>query len=336
MRVDRIRFTARDQVETDQINLDPAPGPGQVLIKSRMTMVSQGTEMAALRGTHTRSNLAEPPVWLRYPSVPGYLQVGVIEAVGAGVTGFAVGERVIGEGPGCWNTHQSHLVQAADPRWLVKVPAGVDDRAAVMAKLASVATHGLRTVDPLIGESCAVIGLGMVGQLASRLAVLTGMRVTACDPVPARRAIASGVPHLTVVAPEELPVGDPAGFEHVIEASGAPAGFLAACTVARRLGRISVVSSPHRPVEIRLYEHVHSKCLQVHGAHGSSMAVDPTAADRWTERRQKELFLALVAAGRIDVSPLITHVHAWHEAPQVYRRLIDDPSAFLGVVFTWN
>ena len=142
---------------------------------------------------------------------------------------------------------------------------------------------------------------------------------------------------LCVLAPgQALAAAMPAGYERVIEASGAPAGFRSACAVARRLGRISLVSAPHQPLEIRLYEHVQSKSLEVHGAHGSSMAVDATAGDRWTERRQKELYLRLVAEGRLDPLPLITHRHDWREAPQVYRDLLGAPAERVGVVFSWG
>ena len=110
MKVNRIIFAARDQVATETVILDLTPGPHQVLIKTQLTMVSQGTELAGLRGTHTRSNIPNPPAWLCYPSVPGYLQVGTVEAVGKDVTGYAVGDRVIGEGGCCWNSHALSLI----------------------------------------------------------------------------------------------------------------------------------------------------------------------------------------------------------------------------------
>ena len=336
MKLNRIVFTGRDRVEVDTIDADLSLAPDQVLVRTTMTMVSQGTEMAALRGTHTRSNIAEPPAWLRYPSVPGYLQVGEIVEIGKAVTGFAVGERVLAEGDGCWNSHVGFIRHKADPRWLIKVPKNVPDDCAVVGKLASVAMHGVRTVEPVIGETCAVIGLGVIGQLVSRLCVLAGLTpVVASDPVAERRAIASKHPGILAVTPDELGAAVPEGYERIVEASGSPRGFLAACQLTRRLGRISVVSAPHIPVELKLYEHIMSKSLQVVGAHGSSMTADPTPADRWTERRQKEFYLKLCAEGRLDPRPFLTHRFAWDQAPKVYADLIARPTDFLGVLITW-
>jgi 2-desacetyl-2-hydroxyethyl bacteriochlorophyllide A dehydrogenase len=336
MKVNRIIFAARDQVATETVELDMTPGPHQVLIKTQLTMVSQGTELAGLRGTHTRSNIPNPPAWLCYPSVPGYLQVGTVEAVGKDVTGYAVGDRVIGEGGGCWNSHASHLLCGDDPRWLVKVPKGVSDQAAVITKMGSIALHGVRTTEPVIGQSCAVIGLGVIGQLVSRLAVLSGMRVVATDIVPSRRAMAAKAPNLTVVAPEDLAAGDPDGYEHVIEASGSAKGFQVACQIARRLAKVAIISAPHMPVEVRLYEHIVNKSLHIMGAHGSATTGDVTCLDRWTERRQKEFYLRMVAEGRLDPLPLITSTQPWTDAPKVYKALIDNPAEHVGVVFTWN
>ncbi len=344
MRINRIVFAARDRVEVDSINQDIALGPNQVLIESARSMISPGTELAALRGTHTRSHIPNPPAWLCYPSVPGYLMVGTIVDQGPAVKGFRVGDRVIGEGGGCWNSHCSHVVMGDDEKWLVKVPEGLTWEQAVTAKLGSIAMYGLRVLHHEYGENVAVLGLGLIGQITVRLCGLAGFGlVVGSDPVPERRRIASLAPQVTVVTPSAVAdawrgeaAGLHDGYDNVIEASGHPKAFLQACEIARLHGRISIVSAPHMPVELQLYDRVMNRSLQIFGAHGSSMAIALTARDRWNERRQKLLFLDLIARGQLDVLPLLTHHLPYSSAPEVYRGLIEKPSDYLGVVFRWQ
>jgi threonine dehydrogenase-like Zn-dependent dehydrogenase len=307
-------------------------------------MVSPGTELAALRGTHTRSNIPNPPSWLCYPSVPGYLMVGEIVDKGSAVKGYAIGDRVVGEGVGCWNSHVSHVVMGDDEKWLVKLPAGLSWDEGVTAKLGSITMYGLRVLHHEFGENVAVLGLGLIGQLAVRFCGLAGFgKVVGADPLAERRRVAALAPHVTVTTPEEIAgalaseaAGLNDGYDNVIEASGHPKAFLQATEIARLRGRISVVSAPHVPVELKLYDKVMNRSLQIFGAHGSSMAANLTARDRWNEMRQKKLYLQYLAEKRMDVKPLLTHVVPYTEAPAMYRGLMEKPAEHMGVVFKWR
>lgn len=343
MKVSRIVFAERNRVGVDAVEVDLAVGPGQVLVETSKSMVSQGTELAALTETHARSQEADRPAWLRFPSVPGYLMVGKVVACGSQVKALAVGDRIIAEGKGCWNSHVSHAVCDVSD-WLNKVPDGVTDEEAVMSKLASVAMYGVRVLEAEFGETVAVFGLGVVGQLAIRYcSVAAFRRIVAVDPLPKRREVAARVPGVTVVTPEDPAVGPDLwgrsrteGFDNVIEASGHPAAFKQALKVARILGKIAIPSAPHKPVEIRLYDDVMNKSLKIRGAHGSSQPGSPTPLDRWSEPRQKDLFFQLVAAKRIEVASLISHRVSYREAPAIYKGLLEKPGDYLGVVFDWK
>lgn len=343
MKTGRIVFAERNRVTTDTVETDLTVGPGQVLVETTRSMVSQGTELAALTETHSRSQEAERPAWLRFPSVPGYLMVGQVVQCGAGVKVLAAGDRVIAEGKGCWNSHVSHMVCDVSD-WLNKIPDGVTDDEAVMSKLASVAMYGVRVLEAEFGENVVVFGLGVVGQLATRFCSVGGFRrVVAVDPLANRRTIAQRVPGVTVVTPDDPRVGEAMwgrskteGFDNVIEASGHPAAFKQALKVARILGKIAIPSAPHHPVEVKLYEDIMVKSLRIHGAHGSSQPGKPTHLDRWYEPRQKELFFQLVAEKRIEVASIISHRVSWKEAPAVYRGLLEKPGDYLGVVFEWK
>jgi threonine dehydrogenase-like Zn-dependent dehydrogenase len=163
------------------------------------------------------------------------------------------------------------------------------------------------------------------------------------DPFDERREAASRIPSIVTAAPNDPVIRTPvrpgdrlSGYDHVIEASGHPAAFLQACEIARFRGRIAVLSSPHRSFSLRLYDHIHSKGLQILGAHGSVLPAEAGVADRWTDGAQRCFFMQLLAENRIDVSPLITHRVPFTRAAEMYRGLREDPQHHLGVLFYWN
>ena len=344
MQVDRIVFADRGTVRIESAAIEVRLQPREVLIETTCSLISAGTELAALWGTHSKSDAKEAPAWLRYPSIPGYLVVGRVAEVGRDVTEVQIGQRVAGEGPGVWNSHCSRLVmETTDPK-LVPIPEGVSDEEAVTTKLGSIAMTAPRVLHPQFGDNIVVFGLGLVGQIAARLAVLAGAgRVIAVDPLPQRRQIVSSVPGIVAMAPDDPFVGRAvrpgdrlAGFDHAIEASGHPEAFLRACEIVRTRGKIAVLSSPHATFSLRLYDHIHSKGLQVLGAHGSVLPAEAQIADRWTDAEQRRFFMQLLAEKRIDVNPLISHRVPFTRAAQMYQGLKEDPRHYLGVVFYWN
>lgn len=343
MKVARIVFADINRVEVGEAEMNEALESKQMLVRTACSMISQGTELAALTGTHSKSKDTDPPAWLKFPSVPGYLACGEVIEVGSDVKDFSVGERVIAEGAGCWNSHASHIV-AWESEWVTKIPNGVACDEAVMSKLASVAMYGLRIIHHAFGENVAIFGLGVVGQLAARYCSLAGFRqIVAVDPLENRRSVAEGVPGVTVVSPDDPLVNADMGarsrtdgYDNVIEASGHPSGFKQALNVARIRGKISVPSAPHQYVEVRLYDEVMNKSLQIFGAHGSSQPPTPMVNDRWSEPRQKEFFLQLVADKRMEVASIISHRVPYTEAPAVYEGVRENSGDYLGVVFDWE
>lgn len=344
MQVDRIVFARQGVVEVETVTLDRSLQPKEVLVETTCSLISAGTELAALSGTHSKSGTKDPPAWLRYPSVPGYLVCGQITEAGREVSQVRIGQRVVAEGPGVWNSHCSHLVMDSSDYKLIPVADGVSDEEAVTTKLGSIAMTAPRILHPQFGDTVVVFGLGLVGQIAARLAVLAGAgRVIAVDPLLERREIVSHSPGVLAVEPDN-PVlrargraGDRlAGFDHIIEASGHPDAFLRACEIARVRGKIAILSSPHKTFSLRLYDHIHSKGLQILGAHGSVLPAQAEVGDRWTDGEQRRFFMRLLAEKRIDVKPLITHRVPFTQASEMYRGLAEDPRHHLGVLFYWN
>src|SRR5258708_2315471 len=163
----------RGKIRIESFEL-PRPGPRDILVRTRLTQVSAGTEVNAIRARRSRAPLGE------VADLPlGYTSVGTVEAVGPEVTGLALGDRILGDGP-----HASHWLvtqtapgsedaQAAE-HGLLPVPDEVDDASAAFAILGDVALHAVRRAQIAIGESVAVHGQGVVGLIALRLARLSG------------------------------------------------------------------------------------------------------------------------------------------------------------------
>src|SRR5688572_16588236 len=136
-----------------------APGPGEVLLAAERTLISPGTERAFFLGL--------PNAATKFPSYPGYNSVGRVLAVGEGVEGLVPGDRVAAAA-----AHASHARVRTDR--CAPVPDGLDPEAAVYFYMASIALQGVRKARVELGEAVAVLGLGLIGNLALQLARLQG------------------------------------------------------------------------------------------------------------------------------------------------------------------
>ena len=176
----------------------PTPEPGQVLVRTRYSVVSPGTEKMALAfaqksllgKARSRPDLVRQvlqkvqhegplPTYnavmnrLDVPQPLGYSTAGVVEAVGEGVAGFAPGDAVACAGAG----YANHSEWISVPENLVaRVPEGLPLEKAAFATLGAIAMQGLRVAEPTLGEVAAVIGLGLIGQLSVQLLRANGGR----------------------------------------------------------------------------------------------------------------------------------------------------------------
>ncbi len=194
----------------------PAPVPGQVIVRNAFSVVSPGTEKMALDFARksllgkarsrpdlvrqvTRKLRQEGPLptyravrnRLDAPQPLGYSCAGVVEAVGPGVLSFAPGDRVACAGAGFAN----HAEIVSVPENLcVRVPEGIALEQAAFATLGAIALQGIRVASPTLGEIGAVIGLGLIGQLASQLLRAGGCRVLGIDldPIRVKQALVQG------------------------------------------------------------------------------------------------------------------------------------------------
>jgi predicted dehydrogenase/threonine dehydrogenase-like Zn-dependent dehydrogenase len=343
----------------------PACKPGGVLVRSLFSLISTGTEMmkvsearlsllgkARARPDQMRKVVdcvAQQGAVAAYKKAMGkldsytplgYSLCGVVLEVGKGADEFAVGDLVAAGG----NEFALH----AEVNWVptnlcVRVPEGVAAEHAAFATVGAIAMQGVRRAEPQLGESACVIGLGLVGQLAVRLLVASGVRVVGVDTQPDRCRMAEKAGALIAAPP------DPRGVEHLERVLQAATGGLGADHVLLAAG-----GSSNGPVELaarlardrarvvdigktRLdlpWNAYYEKELDVRfsrsygpGRYDDRYELEgidyPPGYVRWTERRNLACFLDLLAGDSLDIAPLVSGIHPITDATRVYNQLAE-------------
>jgi L-iditol 2-dehydrogenase len=335
MRARRLVSHAPHELAIEDHEVADRPPPGAVLAEAAVTLVSAGTEIAnyQARTAHRPPDSAEP-------YYPGYSFAGTVLAVGEGVERLAPGDRICGPLP-----HASRVVEARPERLarLTTIPDGVGFEDAAFTQLGCIALNAVRTAGIELGDRVAVVGAGVVGLLAVRLARLAGgRRITALDLLEARRDAATRNRAFAAVDPadpgadERLAEIAPGGFDVVFEATESAAGFRSAFRLAGRGARVVLLGSTRELVDgFDPYADVHVKGLRVLGAHVSTTPVTATLNDRWTEAANRRLLLELMQRGELDVDALVSDRIAPDEAPAAFAALAERPQEHLGVVIEW-
>ncbi|MEO3845301.1 zinc-binding alcohol dehydrogenase [Streptomyces sp. CNZ287] len=341
-----VQFTAPRQVEVAEHESAPLP-PGHLRVRTRYSGISAGTELTAYRGTNpylTRSwdpearLFREDAAGLSYPVAGwGYSEVGEVTEVSpelAGTPGLpAVGDLVWG----IWG-HRSEGVVPAERMAGHTLPAGLDPLAGSFARVGAIAYNAVLAAGIHVGEDVAVFGQGVIGLLATRLAALNGGTVTAVDALGARleRAAGHGAARTLnartdAVAEEIRAATGGRGADVAIEISGAYAALHEAVRSVVADGRVVAAGFYQGDaVGLRLGDEFHHNrvrlvCSQIGG-------VPPELAGRWDQQRLQQTFLRLVADGRVEVLPLVSHVVPAAEAAEAYTLLDERPEAALQVV----
>lgn len=325
----RIVFPERGRVVLEPFDL-PDVGPEQVLVRTRYSLVSSGTERIALyarydAGTHWEG-------YARYPFYPGYAAVGEIIAVGNDVRDLAVGDVVASR-----FGHASHHV--TDAIGCARVPEGIDLQQATWFALAKIALMGARVAEYGLGTRVLTIGAGPIGQMTVRWVHAAGARHNVLvDPVPARRVLAEqGGATATVadLADRDAIIAACGGAqpECVIDATGNAAVLAEALPLAAMKGRVVILGNTGSPAEQRITDDVITHALHIVGAHDVlSMLDSPWDGDRSLH----DLFFHLVRTGRFDLDGLITDVVKPADAEAAYRAADERPDETIGVVFDWS
>jgi len=312
------------EIGTFEVDL---PSSQQVLIETDSTLISAGTEL----GTQEQDR--------QHPFTPGYSNAGRILALGDGVEGYQVGDRVLSLGH-----HASHVTVSDAPQSLVKLPDGASFAAGTFGVLGSVSIHGVRKAKLEFGERLMITGMGVVGQLALQLAKLTGCdQAIAVDLIDQRleKADISGATHILNPTTCDLKsqvqqLTEGRGLDVVIEASGYPDLLPELFDLMRIGGRIVLLGSIwHRKVELDLMP-FHEKELIMIGAHQPKCPTTPTAIFPWTQQYNRAQILKYICQGTLNVDHLISHQLPYTEAETAYRLLRDQRDQSLGVILKWG
>jgi len=310
--------------------------PGQILVEARTTAISAGTEVANYRGITTqRQGVTD---WRANPYRPGYSLAGIVKAVAPGVEKFKVGDRVCG-----WGPHASLAWVEADRFELVPDEVGFDD--AAMTSLCTIVLNGIRLAHLQLGESVAVVGAGLIGQLALQFARMSGARpVVSVDPIEPRRKLALDCGADAAVDPsaadarkrvDELTGGQ--GFDVVFEATGSPDAFNPAIKLVRRQGRMVALGSTRGIVsEFDLYGDLHLRGVTLIGAHMTTAPEQETPYNRWTAGNNRKLALRLIRDEELRLNRLVSHRATADEAPGLFDRLANSREQYYGVLLRWG
>ena len=354
----------------------PAVQPGGVVVRNRFSVVSAGTERATvefarqsmLGKARSRPDLVKQVFskvrtdGLRntYKTVMsridqftpmGYSCAGEVVEVGEGVDELSVGDLVACAGGG----YASHAEAVYVPRNLVvPLPEGVAPNQGAFGTLGAIAMQGIRRAELMPGESVAVIGLGLIGQITVQILRAYGCPVLGIDIDPAKVAAAEqyGMEASGIIGSDDLAamaqaLSGGAGVDAVVITAATPDSgpVELAGELARERGRVSAVGDVGLDIPRRLY-YAKELDLRVSRSYGPGRydvsyeehGIDyPLPYARWTEQRNMAEFLRLVSSGRIDLSAVITHTFPIERATDAYKLVIDNPDkeTFLGVLLEY-
>jgi predicted dehydrogenase len=347
---------------------DPGLQPHHVLIRPAFSLISSGTETASLHQEGMVAELRHNPSHLQKIAaavkttgpvrtlsevkakfseyaVLGYSGAGVLAAVHPTVDDLEPGQLVAfgGEGSG----HGETVV--AGRKLVVPVPDGVAREQACFATLGSIALHAVRIANISLGETVAVIGLGIVGQLIAQLARLQGGTVVAIDLKPERTALARQLGAEYALSAEaageirSLTGGRGADCVIVAAAAKSPAPARQALEICADRGRLVIVGAV--PLDFPWHE-MYMKEIQLFmsraygpGSYDASYEKQgrdyPISYVRWTENRNMAEFLRLVGQGRVGLGPLVTHQFPIADAAAAYQTILDPQAGSLAVLLRY-
>ena len=354
----------------------PVPGSGKILVKNHYSLISSGTEGSSV--TAARKSLAgkakarpqqvkqvidtlkqQGPVQtyravvkkLDSYSLLGYSSAGEVIEVASDVHCLAVGDLVACGGAG----YANHAEIIAVPSNLcVKLPEDADLKRAAYNTVGAIALQGVRQADLKIGETCAVVGLGLIGQLTCLILRASGIKVVGIDINPGMVEIASK--HCVNLAFIREEPGLAEKISEFTEGIGVDAVIITAGTnsldpvnfagqIARKKGRVVIVGAAPTGFDRDPYWYKKELELRMSCSYGpgrydpeyEEKGIDyPTAYVRWTEKRNMQAFQELIYSGHIDIDYLTTHEFPLEEAAKAYDMIVNHSEPFLGLLLRYD
>ena len=350
----------------------PTPQSGEALVRAAASLVSAGTERMLVEfaekslvgKARSRPDLARQVLdkarregllttleaafnRLDQPMSLGYSSSGTIIALGDGLQGFKVGQRVACAGGG-YAVHAEYV--SVPKNLLTPLPDNVDFESAAFTTLTAIALHGFRLAQIQLGERVAVIGLGLLGLLAVQIARSAGCAVFGIDLDARRVALAQQLGATAVLRSqaEEIVQGFSRGrgCDAVLICADTPSDdpVILAGSLARDRARVVAIGAVGLQLPRKIYYEKELTFLnsRSYGPGRYDPVYEEGGQDypigyvRWTENRNLEACVDLFACGTIDIHPLITHRFAIEQASQAYDLITGKMTEpFLGVLLTY-
>jgi polar amino acid transport system substrate-binding protein len=354
----------------------PSPGVqrGRLLVRTAASLISAGTEKntvdmgkkSLLGKARQRPDLVKQVIdkarteglAQTYTAVKakldgttalGYSAAGIVAAVGDGVTGFSVGDRVACAGAG----YASHAEMISVPQNLcVRLPDQIGFDEGAFGTLGAIALQGVRLAAPTLGEAIVVIGLGLLGQITVQLLRANGCRVFGVDIDEKKLQLARDLGAELCSTPDDAK----ARIKEWSRGRGADAVLITAATpsndpvelaghISRAKGRVVVVGLVGMDVPRNVY-YLKELTLQISMSYGpgrydaeyEERGHDyPFSYVRWTEGRNLEAFFDLAASGGIDLEKLITHRFPVEKGEDAYKLISGETKEpYLGIVLQYD
>jgi threonine dehydrogenase-like Zn-dependent dehydrogenase len=320
---------------------------GEVRYRTLFSGISAGTELTMYRDTNpylhkrwdTRQRLfvSDPRhESIAYPVTAGYEEIGEVVEVGPGARNL-LGSRVYGT----WGHRTVHIGTAKYAREHI-LPPDVDPLFGIFSHIGAIALNGVLDASIRLGETVAVFGLGVVGQLVAQLAKLSGAEVIGVDLVPLRLETARrlGIAHTLdagggAVAEQIKRLTGDRGADVCIEASGAAAALHEAIRAAAYSSKVVALGFFQGAAQsLYLGEEFHHNRINLVCSQISGLA--PDLQHRWDRARLVRTFMALAAQGKVALRPLITHLLPAAEAPRLFQLLDERPAEVLQAVLDFR
>ncbi len=349
---------------------------GMILVKNHYSLISAGTEGSTVKAARKSllGKAKERPQQVKqvfevlkkqglvqtYRAVVkkldaysplGYSCAGEVIEVADDVRGFKVGDKVACAGAGYANHAE---VVSVPVNLCVKLPDDADLSQACYNTLGAIALQGVRQADLRLGETCAVIGLGLIGQLACLQLKASGVRVIGIDV--SKAAVDMAATHCADMALTRDTPGINDKISEFTDGLGVDAVIIAAATrsldpvnfagaICRKKGSIVVLGAVPTGFDREPYYYKKELTLKMSCSYGPGrydMSYEekgqdyPAAYVRWTEKRNMEAFQQLLYSGKIDVSYLTTHNFKFEDAPRAYDIVVNRNEPFLGMVLHYD
>lgn len=344
----QVVFTAENLAELIPAAERVPLSAGELRLETVYSLISPGTELSWYTGLQREVAGSA----FGYPVYPGYCNVARVVEAAEGVEQFAPGDLVVNGA-----AHVSDFVVDSRPvlefahgdlrKPLAVYPAEAPAELAPLAKMVEIALTAERVAGCRLGDRVVVIGQGMIGNLASQLLTLSGAEVLAVDTSERRLDLSERCGISRTVNPQKEALAqvvaewtDGLGADATVESIGNAKLILDAVEYTRRRGRIIMLGTPRRRVDMNpapdLWQ-AHMKGIELTGALRCQFyPLYPAGFERRSVKGDLELAIELIRSRRLTVEPFITGRYRPESCQEAYRHLVEAGDRALGVLFDWS